>query len=221
MLIEELSSGQVITLIAIIGNEQLTFDTTILETYPKKRLILAAPIYRNEKIVAFRAKDIQINLQVSQNESAPVLFKDVTISLMKKPDESLCYAITTQAEGKASNRRDSFRCFLGIESVMQYGPSHAKYRAVLRDVSMGGFSVTCDAATNFHENQILHVLLRDYIEELAEQYTFHLYGIIVRTQELDNNRILYGCRLNTKVPGLETYISKKERMRLRKTNGRT
>ena len=38
-------------------------------------------------------------------------------------------------------------------------------------------------------------------------------------QELDNGKILYGCRLTDRVPGLDKYIMAKERYRLRRTNG--
>ena len=46
-----------------------------------------------------------------------------------------------------------------------------------------------------------------------------MYGLLTRTQELENGKILYGCRLNNPVPGLEAYIMKKERLRLKKSNG--
>lgn len=219
MLIEELSAGQNITIIAIIGNEQLTFETTITESYPKKHIVLAAPIYNDEKIVTFRTKNLRINISTVLFENTPYLFKNVTVSLMRKPDDSLCYAVSSTTEGKVNNRRQNFRCFLGIETVLQCGSNHATHNAIFRDISMGGFSVTCDASTDFQENQILHVLLKDYFEDLAEKYSFHLYGIIVRRQELENNRIIYGCRLNSKVPGLEAYIIKKERMQLKKQAG--
>lgn len=219
MLIEELSAGQRITIIAIIGEEQLTFETTITETYPKKHIVLADPIYKDEKIVSFRTKNLRINITAVLDQNTPFLFKNVSVSLMRKPDDSLCYAISSAAEGKVNNRRQNFRCFLGIDTVLQCGTNHTTHNAVLRDISMGGFSVTCDAATDFHENQILHVLLKDYFEELAEKYSFHLYGIIVRRQELENNRIIYGCRLNSKIPGLEAYIIKKERRQLKKHAG--
>lgn len=220
MFIDEISLGQKIDLEANIGTEQIKFETTVTESFAKKHMILADPVYKNEKVITFRAKGLIVNLSVSPDDSAPVVFKNVTVNLMKKTDDSLCYAITSIAEGKAINRRESFRCYVGISSAVQAGGNRAAHDAIIKDVSVTGFAVTCnDPEVEFRENQVLHVVLNDYLEELAENFSFQMYGIIVRIQELDNGRKIYGCKLNNKVPGLETYIFKKERLRLKKQNG--
>lgn len=221
LFIEEIGPGQKIVLEANIGTEQLTFETTANENYGKKHMILADPIYKNEKVITFRAKGLIVNLTTSPPDSAPIVFKNVSVSLMKKSDDSLCYSITSLAEGKALNRRESFRCYVGIATSVQAGGNKAAHDAIIKDVSVTGFAVTCnDPEVEFRENQVLHVLLNDYLEELAENYSFHMYGIIVRIQELDNGRKIYGCKLNAKVPGLDAYIFKKERLRLKNQNGR-
>lgn len=219
MFLSELPLGHPITLIATIGNDKIEFETTVQETYPQKHLILAEPIIKNEKVVTFHAKKLIINILTTPPDSAPLLFKNVTVNLMRKPDDTLCYSITCLTEGKMNNRRESFRCYVGINSSMQCGGNRAAHDAVIKDVSANGFSVTCNADVEFKEGQVIHVLLKDYLEELAENFSFHLYGIIVRKQELENEKLIYGCRLNNKVIGLETYIAKKERLRLKKTHG--
>lgn len=219
MRIEELTAEQSITLLVKLNGEQLTFDTKIQEVYPKKRLVLAAPIYQNEKVISFRAKNIVVDLLVNMSDMPPALFKNITITLMKKPDGSLCYRLDTIAESKGYNRRQNFRCFIGRQIAMQCGLNHSTCHAILRDISVSGFAVVCDSTTKLNDNRIIHVLFDDYLEETEQKFLFHLYGIIVRTQELQNGRILYGCRLNNRVIGIENYIMTKERIRLRKTNG--
>ena len=222
MFIEELTAGQEITLTANIGQEQLTFETTVLESLDRKHMILVAPVYKNDKVITFRAKGLIVNLLASPPDSSPILFKNVTINLMKQSDNSLVYSVSSQAEGKANNRRESFRCHVGIATAVQCGSNRRAHDAIIKDVSASGFSVTLnhdEEDTHFHENQVLHIVLNDYLEEIAENFNFQMYGIIVRVQELENGRTVYGCRLNNKVPGLETYIFKKERIRLRNQNG--
>ena len=90
---------------------------------------------------------------------------------------------------------------------------------MIKDVSTTGFSVTCSDETDFHVNQVLHVILNDYFEDTAENFNFHLYEIIVRVEELENNKVVYGCRLNSRVIGLDAYIMKKERLRIKKQRG--
>ena len=43
-----------------------------------------------------------------------------------------------------------------------------------------------------------------------------MYGIVVRSQDLENGKIVYGCKLNNHVGGLENYVALKERMNLKK-----
>lgn len=219
MRIEELTAGQSITLFVKIGEEQLSFDSKIQEVYPKKRLVLADPIYFDEKVITFKGKHLIVDLLVPSSEIKPQLFKNISVTLLKKPDGALCYNLSTIAESKPYNRRKSFRCFVGLPSSVQCGPNRAAYDVIIKDISYEGFSVVCPQEAEFTVNQVIHVLLNDYIEETAENYSFHLYGIVVRIVEMENNRILYGCKLNNKVAGLDAYIMKKERIRLRKSNG--
>lgn len=219
MWIEEITPGETVTLIATFQQERLEFTTTVQESYEKKHIILTDVITKDDKVLTFHAKGLLVNLMTKPKDKAPQVFKNVAIRLMKKQDGSLCYSITTLAESKDFNRREAFRCYIGIPTSVQGGGNKAAYDAVIKDVSISGFSIICSADVEFRENQVLHVLLNDRIEELAENYSFHLYGIIVRIEELDNGNIVYGCRLNTRVNGIDAYIMKKERVRLKKTNG--
>lgn len=219
MRIEELTPGTAITFLVIINGQQLSFNSKIQEVYPKKHLVLADSICHDGKIVSFRGKNVIVNLLVTTQDEKPQLFKNITVTTMKKPDDSLCYNLSTVAESKPYNRRETYRCYVGIPSSMQLGPNRPAHDVIIRDVSISGFSVTCDTNMKLRENQVVHVVLNDYIEELAENFSFHLYGIIVRIQEFDDGKVLYGCRFNKYISGIESYIMKKERIRLRNTNG--
>ena len=219
MKIEELSSGQKVTLIAKIGAEEVSFESVVQETLPKKHMALIDVIRKNDKILTFHAKNLITDLHIAPSDSAPMVFKNVQITLMKKGEGEYCYAVHTIAEGKVLNRRQAFRCHVGLSTSIQCGSNHAVHDGVIKDVSITGFSVVAYNETEFYENQVIHVLLSDYLEELAENFSFHLYGIIVRKEEIDGGRFLYGCRLNNKVPGIDAYIMKKERLRIKKTMG--
>lgn len=219
MRIEELTIGTDITFLVIINGEQLSFNSKIQEVYPKKHFVLADAVFHNEKIISFRGKNIIVNLLVTTQDDKPQLFKNITVTTMKKTDGSLCYNLTTIAESKPYNRRESYRCYVGVPSSMQCGPNRAAVEVIIRDVSVSGFSVTCETNMDLQPNQTMHVVLNDYIEELAEKFSFHLYGLIARVQEFDDGKVLYGCRFNSYVTGLEAYIMKKERIRLRNSNG--
>lgn len=218
MRIEELTPEMPVTFLVRVGAEQLTFETKIIELIPKKRLVLAQAIIRDSKVITFRGKNLIVDVLAQPQNDKPQLFKNVTVTTMKK-GETFCYNLATIAESKPYNRRQSYRCYLGISTSLQLGMNRLAVPVIVRDVSVSGFAVVADEDLSLMDNQVLHVVVNDYIEETAENYSFHLYGLLTRTQELENGKFLYGCRLNNPVPGLEAYIMKKERLRLKKSNG--
>lgn len=219
MYIYELTKGQRITIVANTPGQKLEFNTTIDEVYPKKKIVLAAPVYMNEKLLTFRGEHLILDTLVSNEESAPILFKNIEIKLIKKPDNTVCYSLFTIVEGKTYNRRDSFRCSIGLPTTVQCGMHRVPYDTVIRDISATGFSFILPNTTKVDPNNVVHILVNDYIEETAERFNFNLYGLIVRSFPLDAHRTVYGCRLNNTVYGLDKYLMTKERIRMRNTHG--
>ena len=221
MFIDELQTGQNITMKARIGSEILEFEITIQDTLPKKHTILTSVVAKNEKVISFQAKGLVVDLLVYPSDSAPLVFKNVKVVLSRDKEGNLFYAITTIAEAKVLNRRENYRVFIGKEIVVQGGSNRAAYEAILKDVSTNGFAITVNAdIASFTEKQVLHTVLNDHIEETGQNFSFQLYGIVMRKQELENNLVVYGCKLNSYVPGLNNYLMIKERIRLAKASGR-
>lgn len=219
MYIYELTKGQSITIVAHTPGQKLEFNTTIDEVYPKKKIVLAAPVYVNEKLLTFRGEHLILDVLVSNEESAPLLFKNVEIKLIKKPDNTVAYTLFTIVEGKPYNRRESFRCSIGLATTVQCGMHRVPYDAVIRDISATGFSFILPNTAQVNPNNVVHMLVNDYVEETAERFNFNLYGLIVRSFPLDAHRTVYGCRLNNTVHGLDKYLMTKERIRMRHSHG--
>ena len=219
MKINELSANLPITFLVTIDKEFISFETQIQNVSAKKNIVFADAIFYNDKIVSFNGTNIRVDVLVQKPAEKPQVFKNVKIITVRKPDGSLCYSIATNEESKPYNRRQHFRCHLGLPSILQVGSDHTSQNAIIRDVSLSGFSVTCPKNVELKERQIIHALFNDYIDELGEKYSLHLYGLIVRSYELENGQIVYGCRLNSRVSGLDNYIAKKERIQLRNVSG--
>ncbi len=219
MYIYELTKGQSITIVANTPGQRLEFNTIIDEVYPKKRIVLAAPVYVNDKLLTFRGAHLIIDILVSNDDSAPLLFKNVEIKLIKKPDNTVAYSLNTITESKTYNRRDSFRCSIGLATTVQCGMHRTPYDAVIKDISATGFAFVLPNSAKVDPNCVVHMLVNDYIEETAERYNFNLYGLIVRSYALDAHRTVYGCRLNKAVHGLDKYLMTKERIRMRHEHG--
>lgn len=217
MRIEEIKEGQKLTLLVNVNGEQLTFDTMVEQNIANKSMILVKTIYVDGKIVTFKGANLTVDLLVTPENDSPQIFKNVNISLVKKFDGSLSYSISSIASSKVYNRRNSFRCFVGIPTSVQKMLNTVPYDAVIKDVSVGGFALVVPSELKFEKDQVIHVVLNDFIQETSEKFSFHLYGLVVRSEELEKNRTLYGCKFNKKVIGIENYIMKKERVRLKKS----
>ncbi len=221
MNIFELTPGQSITIFVNTPEQKLEFGTTIAEVYPKKKVLLAAPIYLNEKLLTFRGDNLAFDVLVCPEDGAtPQIFKNVDIKLVKKPDGSVWYNLFTVANSKTYNRRGAFRCAIGMSTTVQCGTNRVPYDAVIKDISTTGFSFVLPITAKVEPNVVVHMIVNDYIEETAERYNFNLYGLIVRSYELDPHRMVYGCRLNSPVIGLDKYLMTKERIRMRNVHGR-
>ena len=221
MYLNELEKGHKITLSVNIGTEIVEFETTIQDPVEKKRAILADVIRENEKVVSFNSKTISIDLLYYPSDSAPLLFKNVRVFLYKDKDGNIFYIITSPSPSSIFNRRESYRIFIGKSIVVQRGLNRAADEAVLKDLCSQGFSFTVESTgTQYEINQTIHTVYNDIIEETGKQYSFQLYGIIIRKDELENGKVVYGCKLNNKVFGLESFIMLKERIRLSKKSGR-
>lgn len=216
MQIDDLTAGLSLSFLINLNTEQLQFESKILEVYPRRHTLLAEGVFADDKIIAFRGKGLIVDLLVTLPDDKPQLFKNVSTNVVKRADGTLCYTVYTIAGSKTYNRRQSYRCYVGIETALQCGLNRAAHNVIIKDISYNGFAVVSKEALQLEVNQTVHAVLNDYMEETAETFNFHLYGLVARIQELENGLFLYGCRLNHPVPGLEQYIVKKERAVLRK-----
>lgn len=217
MNIEELIAGQNITIQVIVNGEQLELPTTVLEVLPKKHSILAAPIMKGDKVLSFRGEGILTHLIVAYANEKPQIFYNIVIRTMKLPDNTFSYLITTPAPSRTFNRRNAYRCFVGIPSTILVGLNRTAEETIIKDVSLTGFSfVVPSGQTSYTVGSTVHTVLSDFVDERKENYSFHLYGVIVRVSETENNKVMYGCRLVSKVAGLDRYIVVKERLQLSK-----
>lgn len=214
----DLVRQQEVTLSINMNQKHLAFETNIQEIFPEKQLLIVDPIYHDGKIITFNIPELTVDIIVYPENEAPQVFKKAKITLTRKPDGSYCYVLSATKESRKHNRREHFRCFVGLPTSVRSETNGIAHEAIIRDVSIRGFSITCDKSVKIQEGQYIDIMLKDYIRESAESYLFNFHGKVVRAQELDHNKMLYGCRLNKAIDGLESYIIRKERVQLKRNN---
>lgn len=217
MKVSDLPVGQAITIMVIISEQRLEFPSSVEQANPKKKLAYLSPVMKDGKILNFNGKGILTSLLVQLPDSKPLVFRNVTLNTMKKDDGTFCYGMQCLSEGLELNRRSSFRCQIDISTLLRISSIRTTYNIILRDVSSTGFSFAFHNSNDSCEvGSSVHIVLNDYLEETCEKFSFQLHGTVVRSEELDNGRMVYGCKMVTPVHGLDQYIAKKERLRIQK-----
>lgn len=222
MRIEELNPTQSITFFVIAGNQKLEFPSTVLETYPRKHMIIAEPILKNNKIVSFNGEGVQVHLIANFSDQRPHIFQNIKILTSKNSDDSFCYVITCASESKEYNRRGAFRCFVGLSTMVRVSSEKDALEAIIKDVSVTGFAFTLSALDDeLPVGATVHLVLNDFIEETGKNYSYQLMGNIVRSYSLESGKKVYGCQMTTRVIGLDRYLNEKERIRIQKNRSTT
>ena len=221
MYINELENGKKLILTVKIGTETVDFETTVRDPVAKKRAIMADVVRDKDKVVSFNGPTIHVDAYFYPGDSAPLVFRNVKIVVFKDKSENVFYVIASNSPSLVVNRREAFRLYVGQDIVVQKGMNRSANDAILKDISSSGFSIAVDpSVVEYDLFQTIHTVFNDEIEELCQKYSFQLYGIIVRKEETESGKVVYGCKLNQAVRGLEAYITTKERIRLRNKNAR-
>lgn len=210
MLLQEVDVGSRVTILVGIGSQTLTFDTTVEE--PAVDGILTEPVYRDEKLVGFRTKGLVIRIQVTNASDQKVYeFANVDILNVKTEDEKIHHKMVCKLPGKQINRRTAVRVWLGLEGVAMIGTNRVAYEVIVKDISVSGISFVFHKDMNVEPGTMAHITFHD----TEKRMKFSLSAIIVRTAQLDDNKVLYGCRLNQESPAIAKYVNDKQREKLK------
>lgn len=210
MFLHELDVESKVTILVRIGSQTLAFDTKIEEVTEDG--ILTEPIYRNEKLVGFRTKGLIITLQICTASDQKVYeFTNVEILNVKTKDGKIHHKMICKNPGKQINRRTAVRVWLGIEGIAQLGINRTAYSVVVKDISVSGVSFISNNKMDISPGTMAHVTFHDPEAKVK----FSLGSVVVRVAEMEDGRVLYGCRLNQESPAIAKYVADKQREKLK------
>ena len=215
MKIFELEKDTTLTFILNLPNQKLEFPSKVVDCDSKAKEMYAEAVIHNGQTLGLGSAKGALDVIASFPDDKPILFSDIKAVAIKY-DSAKCYEVTCENPGKAINRRGSYRCFVGTHSEVNSGVGAQPYPAVVKDVSATGFAVILDEANKLEIGQLVYCAMHDTIESTGEDFNFSMFGIVVRTQELDRGKVVYGCQHNKPVIGIDKYIAKKEREELQK-----
>lgn len=216
MYLNELHPEQLVTILAYVGNEHMEFNTMVEDTGSDKNSIHLAPIMRNDKPVSFNGSSIQTHLLVFFDDQIPHIFRNVHLTLTRHGKNTVWYTAKVSTTSVPYNRRRYYRCYIGLEAVVQIGAHRSAHDAIIKDLSIGGFAFTVSSDVNCSIGDMVHFTLNERIPEAARVFAFSVYGLIVNKREMENGRIVCGCRMTSNPANIDAYIATKERLRLQK-----
>lgn len=210
MLLQEIDVGSKATILVRIGSQTLAFDTIVQE--PSEDGVLTEPIYRNDKLIGFKTKGLIITVQICNLSDEKVYeFNNVEILNVRTKDGEIHHKMICKNPGKQINRRTAVRVWLGIEGVARVGANRTAYNVVVKDISVSGISFILHKDMGIDSGEMAHITFNDVDAKIK----FSLSAIVVRTAEMEDGRVLYGCRLNQESPAISKYVADKQREKLK------
>ncbi len=210
MFLQEIDVESKATILVRIGSQTLAFDTIVQE--PSEDGVLTEPVYRNDKLIGFKTKGLIITVQICNKSDEKVYeFNNVEILNVKTKDGEIHHKMICKTAGKQINRRTAVRVWLGIEGVARVGSNRTAYNVIVKDISVSGISFILHKDMGIEAGEMAHITFND----VDARIKFSLSAIVVRTAEMEDGRVLYGCRLNQESPAISKYVTDKQREKLK------
>ena len=205
MTVDELSKSADIEVDVKCNGKTMNFRSEI--KLIKNNSILINSIKVNDQTIGFSEK-CTINF-LYKYEGKLYIWENVNVKLVKY-DGLIYHKIDLSGEGKAYNRRDAFRMYIGEDMIIYIntanGPS--ALQVLVKDISETG--VAFITKEDFDIERTFRLRLKD------DTLVVNLSGVIVRKEflsHLDSN--LYGCKFLEKNQMLGKFIALKQGEQLR------
>ena len=210
MLISEISEGLGVQIIVGIGLQTLEFSTKVAEKHDG--CVYLEPILQGEKMLGFGTRGLVLTMIITDQESGRAWqFSNIRVRNIKTADGNLFHEVTCKTEGKAINRRGACRVWIGESGVASTGLGQPAFDVTVKDISISGIAFICSKDQELSEGTVVHINFRD--EQTKTR--FDVSAIVVRSEEMERSRIIYGCKLNQESSAISKFVNEKQREKLK------
>ena len=212
MYLNEINKESSIQISVGIGLQVLEFNTKVCEVLENG--VFAEPIMKEEKMLGFGTKGLVIQIfAVNQADSKVYQFNHVQIRNVKTSEGNLFHEITCKSEGRPVNRRNACRVWLGLDGEMQVGLGKKSYNVLIKDISVNGIAFVCRSDVAVDLGSVVRLTFFDDTTKTK----FNIGSIVVRSEQLEQYKVMYGCKLNQESTAISKYVNDKQREKLRAT----
>ncbi len=210
MFIYELPEGSEVIIRCSLGLTYAEYKSHIVKIDLDDKYILMEAIRINDKVVGFNAPNIiNVVTVVDPTDKKVYVYRETTIDVVRDvvDRDVLYHRISTEESVDATNRRNNFRVFLGLDGVVQVGTNKKAHDVIVKDISANGFGILASMESKFREGQGIHLVFTDPEDDTK----FSLRGTIVHAIAVDANTMHYGCVLPREYDSIRRYAAEKQR----------
>ena len=210
MYINEIAVGAGIQITVAIGMQTMEFTTSVSQVF--NDCIYAEPIFKNDKMIGFSTKGLVLSMITTDAESGRAWqFINISIRNIRDADGNLFHEIKCKNDAKAINRRGACRVWIGEPGLATTGMGKPPIDVTVKDISISGISFLCDRDNEIPDGSVVHIDFRDSVTKTR----FSISAIVVRREDTERARVVYGCKLNQESPAIAKYVNEKQREKLK------
>jgi len=213
MLISDITPGRAIQIVAARGVRTMEFSTNTIET--DGLTVKIEPIYQDEKLVGFDNANIVLSMYVvSPEDNRVYVYTGVRIKSYRVSDGTVFQVVECRnEEGRVTNRRGAHRVWIGATGSLMMGDSKHEHAVTIKDISATGIAFVCDDMTDVTMGMPITLSFTD--EE--NRKSFRLMATVVRSENSEYRRIIYGCKFKEESNIISKYVNEKQRQNLKNT----
>ena len=210
MFIYELPIGSEVIIRCSLGLTYAEYKSQLVKIDSEEKYVLIDPIKIEDKVVGFNAPNIiNVVTVVNPEDKKVYVFRENTIDVVRDGAERkmIYHRIASEESVDATNRRNNFRVFLGLDGVIQVGTNKRTHDVVVKDISANGFGILTAMEVKLREGQEIHLVFTDPEDDTR----FSLRGTVVHAIAVDANTMHYGCSLPKEYDSIRRYAAEKQR----------
>ncbi len=213
MKLYDIGENERIQIVAENKNASLQYLTTVVMN--KQKLLLIHPIMYGDRIVNFDVRNVRTSVVYTGEGDKPLVWDDCVIKNTVYQQQK--YQVVYSAkEGKRINRREAYRQYVGTKGILQVDSTRDKREVVVKDISTSGIAFVSDLSMEMGDIGSFHLNYEDRECKLALQ----LAGTLVREEDVDPDRRVFGGVIKQSNVDLNNYVMLKQKMGLMKKRAR-
>lgn len=230
MYISELCGGEAIKLEVTMNGTRVEFVTTVVAVEDKKQVkalegiaqkfpyVVVEAITKGGKVLGFPPRGASYKVtSVDKKTKKPFEWQNVLVKQVALANGNKYHMLISDQNVKEINRRERYRLWLGCDGLLQMGISKNAASVIIKDISATGIAFILENKSTLDEKMIpkKSSMVSLSFSDGETNTKFHVTAVVVRVEETENGRLLYGCKLTQESGAIAKFVNDKQRERNR------